>query len=281
MAPAETLNIAHLRSWIGHEDIATEHVGAEIVRRFHATFEEPTDEPRRGDTAPQLLHFCLTQPAAQMSALGEDGHPARGGFLPPIPLPRRMWAGSTLTFHSDLKIGETVRRVSHIADVVLKEGRTGPLCLVTVQHDIDADGRAILSESQTIVYLGLGDAAKTAAAPAPEGRHRQEVAPSTPLLFRYSAITFNGHRIHYDRAYATQAEGYPGLVVHGPLQATLLLRYAAELRVAPLARFTFRSLSPLFDTEPFLMHAVEEGDRLKLWTACTGGPIAMMAEAGW
>lgn len=283
MTAETTLDIDHLRSWIGREEVASEPVGPELVRKFRATFDEDPGDPRPGETAPQLLHWCLAQPVAPMHALGPDGHPARGGFLPPVPLPRRMWAGGSFVFHGDLKIGDTMRRVSRIGDVAVKEGRSGTLCFVTVKHEIDVDGRAILTETQDIVYRGLdGAGAQTkASAPAPEGRHRRAVAPSPPLLFRYSALTFNGHRIHYDHPYVTKVEGYPGLVVHGPLQATLLLRYARELKGAPPARFAFRGLSPLFDTEPFHMNAEEDGGTLKLWTARDGGPFAMTAEAEW
>ncbi|MGK9168410.1 MaoC family dehydratase N-terminal domain-containing protein [Inquilinus limosus] len=276
-----TLDIDHLRSWIGREEVAEDIVTADLVRKFRAMLDLPADPPRTGDVAPRLLHFCLAQPAAPTAALGPDGHPQRGGFLPPVPLPRRMWAGGRVTFHDDLRVGDSVRRISRIADVAAKEGRTGLLCFVTVDHAIEAHGRPVLRERQDIVYRGLDGGAKTAPAPAEPGRHRRRIEPSPPLLFRYSALTFNGHRIHYDRRYVTEVEGYPGLIVHGPLQATLLFNFAAELRGAPPTRFAFRSLSPLFDDDAFLLHASEDGDGLKLWSARENGPVAMAAEAGW
>ena len=283
---AATLDIAHLRSWIGRQDIATEPVTAELVRRFRATFDEEPGTPAAGEAAPRLLHWCLAQPAALTASLGADGHPARGGFLPPVPLPRRMWAGGSIVFAGDMAVGETVRRASTIEDVSVKEGRSGILCFVRVRHEIDADGRHVLAESQDLVYRGLdaGGRADPPAAPpsrADEGRHREEVDASAPMLFRYSALTFNGHRIHYDHPYVTGVEGYPGLVIHGPLQATWLLRFAASLRGTPPVRFSFRGLSPAFDDAPLFLNAQESGDGLKLWTARPGGPVAMSAEAQW
>ncbi|MGK9230263.1 MaoC family dehydratase N-terminal domain-containing protein [Inquilinus limosus] len=277
-----TLDIDHLRSWIGREEVAEDIVTADLVRKFRAMLDLQADPPRVAEIAPRLLHFCLAQPAAPTAALGPDGHPQRGGFLPPVPLSRRMWAGGSVIFQGDLRVGDGVRRVSRIADVVAKEGRTGLLCFVAVDHAIEADGRPVLRERQDIVYRGPdGGGAKAPPAPAEPGRHRRRVDPSPPLLFRYSALTFNGHRIHYDRRYVMEVEGYPGLIVHGPLQATLLFNFAAELRGAPPTRFAFRSLSPLFDDDAFLLHAAEDGDGLKLWTARENGPVAMAAEAHW
>jgi 3-methylfumaryl-CoA hydratase len=278
----ESLDIAHLRSWIGREDEASEVVTPDLVRKFRATFDLPGGDSAPGDPAPRLIHFCLAQPAVPQDELGSDGHPARGGFLPPVPLSRRMWAGSELSFRQDIRVGDMVRRVSRIADVVLKEGRTGPLCFVAVAHRIEANGALALEERQDIVYRGT-ETGGVASPPAPAetGTHRREIEMSAPLLFRYSALTFNGYRIHYDRRYAVEVEGYPGLVVHGPLQATLLLNFASAIRGAPPSRFAFRSLSPLFDDDPVRLHARENGEKLKLWTARENGPVAMTAEAAW
>ncbi|MEP9379231.1 MaoC family dehydratase N-terminal domain-containing protein [Aquabacter sp. CN5-332] len=282
MTSPTALDIDHLRSWIGREEAASESVSPELVRKFRAMFDEEPGDPQPGDLAPTLLHWCLAQPVAQTKALGPDGHPARGGFLPPVPLPRRMWAAGSFVFHDALKVGDAVRRLSRIDNVEVKTGRTGTLCFVTVMHEVTAGDRAILTERQDIVYRDLDSGVQKAAPPpAPEGHHRRAVDPSPPLLFRYSALTFNGHRIHYDHPYVTQVEGYPGLVVHGPMQATLMLRYAAELKGAAPARFSFRGLSPLFDNEMFHVHAEPEGAGIKLWTARAGGPVAMTAEAAW
>ncbi|WP_234050624.1 MULTISPECIES: MaoC family dehydratase N-terminal domain-containing protein [unclassified Xanthobacter] len=282
MGDNPALDLDHLRTWIGREETATELVTAALVQRYRATFDEEPGAPADGEVAPRFIHLCLAQPAAMTRALGPDGHPARGGFLPPVPLPRRMWAGGELTFREELRVGDTMRRTSRVEDLTVKEGRTGTLCFVTVLHTITAGERTVLTERQDIVYRGLDapGASPRALPAAADGRFRREVDPSAALLFRYSALTFNGHRIHYDNPYVTRVEGYPGLVVHGPLQATLLYRFAAELLGAPPARFSFRGLSPLFDTAPFFLHAEETGaGTLKLWSAAGGGPEAMVAQA--
>lgn len=277
------LDIDHLRGWIGREETQSELLTAAQVQRFNATFDR-TGPMEDGADAPLLIHLCLCQPAAPTSALGPDGHPARGGFLPPVPLPRRMWAGGAFTFHGAPRIGETVTRRSVIEDVTVKEGRTGTLCFVTVTHHISGGDRSLLTERQDIVYRNAdtpGTAPRKQPEPAPEGAHVKQVAATPVLLFRYSALTFNGHRIHYDRPYVTGEEGYPGLIVHGPIQATMLAQYAADLRGEVPSRFTFRSLSPIFDTHDFTLNAAEDGGALTLWTAATGGPKAMEARAEW
>ena len=195
-----------------------------------------------------------------------------------------MWAGGELTFNNSLRVGDRVERLSRIADIALKEGRSGRLCFVTVEHNIVVGGKPALTEIQNIVYRGQGDpAGKTeTASVAKPGAYSRRIAVNTPLLFRYSALMFNGHRIHYDRPYAMETEGYPGLVVHGPLQATLLVHFAAELKDGvPPRRFAFRSVAPLFDDADFALHAAEDGKNLRLWTAREGGPVAMQATACW
>lgn len=277
------LDIDHLRGWIGREDVGVDIVSEDLARKYHATFDYPGEAPQHGEIVPRLIHFCLAQPAAPTGTLGPDGHPARGGFLPPVPLSRRMWAGGAFAFSGDLRVGDVVRRISRIMDVMLKKGRTGPLCFVTVEHHVEANGALVLEERQDIVYRGLESAAGATKQPPPaeQGAHQRPMRAEAPLLFRYSALTFNGHRIHYDRRYVTEVEGYPGLIVHGPMQAALLCNYAAELRGAPPRRFSFRGLSPLFDDDAFALHATEEGAGLKLWTAKQNGTLCMTAEASW
>ncbi|MBC9247633.1 MaoC family dehydratase N-terminal domain-containing protein [Paracoccus sp. 11-3] len=275
------IDIDHLRGWIGRTETKSELLTPAIVDRFKATFDQ-ADQAQNGDLAPVMIHLCLAPAAAPTSGLGPDGHPARGGFLPPVPLPRRMWAGGAFTFHDDIRVGETVTRRSTIQDVVVKEGRTGTLCFVTVEHQITSDDRNVLTERQDIVYRGEDAAGpKTAPAPAPHGQHRIQITPSAALLFRYSALTFNGHRIHYDAPYVRDHEGYPGLIVHGPMQATLLVQFAEKLHGMRPSQFDFRSLSPLFDNADFTLNAVEADDGLTLWTAYVDGPIAMEAKAVW
>ncbi len=275
-----TLDLDHLRDWIGREERQSELLTAAQVQRFNATFdrEGPLED---GAEAPLLIHLCLCQPAVPGAQLGPDGHPARGGFLPPVPLPRRMWAGGAFEFHDAPRIGETITRRSVIEDVTLKHGRSGVLCFVTVTHHISAGPRRLLTERQDIVYREAGGAEPPALPPAPAGAARRMLPPDPVLLFRYSALSFNGHRIHYDAPYASGEEGYPGLIVHGPLQATLLAQFAADLRGVVPARFSFRSLAPIFDTHAFSLNACAEGDGLGLWTAAEDGPLAMHAEAVW
>ncbi len=276
------LDLDGLRHWIGQGESRSELVTGAMVDRFRSTFDQEGDVAE-GDVAPVMIHLCVAPPAAPTGGLGPDGHPARGGFLPPVPLPRRMWAGGAFTFHDDIRVGERVARTSTIRDVTLKEGRTGSLCFVTVDHRIESAGRLVIEERQDIVYRGA-DAPRAPGErpePAAPGTHRVVVVPSAALLFRYSALTFNGHRIHYDAPYATGVEGYPGLVVHGPLQATMLVQLAERLHGRRPARFDFRSLSPLFDDADFTLNADEDGGDLRLWTAGVGGPVAMEARASW
>lgn len=280
----QTIDEEFLRTWIGREELATDVVSTDLGRKFSATFGHQ-DSPSEGKLAPRLIHFCLTPPVIATNLLGEDGHPRKGGFLPPVPLPRRMWAGSRLVFHGDLRVGDVVSRVSRIVDVAVKEGRSGTLCFVTVEHKIDVAGVLRIEEIQNIVYRQAagsrdGDPSTSSEVKA-SGIYSQPVSVSIPLLFRYSALTFNGHRIHYDRRYATEVEQYPGLVVHGPLQATLLLNYATELRGISPAQFRFRGVSPLFDHDKIQLHASEEGEGMKLWTARENGQVGMSAEAVW
>lgn len=278
------IDIAHLRRWIGREETIDDYLPASLVARFNATIGVRSHDQGDGAPAPRLIHFCLCQPAAPMPELGADGHAARGGFLPPVPLPRRMWAGSTVTFHDDLTIGAGVRRVSRIVDVALKEGRSGTLVFVTVDHHIESEGRLAVSDRQTIVYreAATSEAPSVGGDPAPTGAATIDVMPDAALLFRYSALTFNAHRIHYDRRYATEVERYPGLVVHGPLQATLLLHLAARQHGRAPDRFAFSSASPLYDDATMRLHAAAtDGGRMGLWSARVDGPVAMRATAEW
>jgi len=279
-----TVDIDHLRGWIGREDVASEMLTPLLVERLYATFdrEGPSYD---GADAPLLSHHCLCQPSPPTATLGPDGHPPRGDFLPPVPLPRRMWAGGALNFQSAPRIGEQITRRSVIENVTVKNGRSGLLCFVTVRHHLSSARGKLLTERQDIVYR---DASKPSAAPppvplapAPFGKDHREIPASPEFLFRYSALTFNSHRIHYDLPYTTTDEGYPGLVVHGPLQAMLLAQYAADLKGRPPAQFSFRSLSPIFGGKSFFVNATAQGDDLKLWTAGLGGPVAMEALAQW
>lgn len=278
------LDIERLKGWIGREETSGEALTPALVARFNATFDR-TSSSELGAIAPMLIHFCLGQPAVPTADLGPDGHPARGGFLPPVPLPRRMWAGGVLEVFEPIRIGGYVSRRSVIEDVSVKQGRSGTLCFVTLWHHVDCDGQHALTERQDIVYRDAPAPSEPDASgtphPAPEGAHRVQLTVAEPLLFRYSALTFNGHRIHYDSPYARTEELYPGLVIHGPLQATMLCQYAADLRGSAPRHFSFRSLAPIFGPGEMILHATPNGDAWKLWTSQPGGPISMEATAEW
>jgi 3-methylfumaryl-CoA hydratase len=254
-------------------------VAGELVRRFRATFDEDPEGAPRGTPAPLCIHWCLAPPVARRSALGVDGHPARGGFLPPVALPRRMWAGGALEFHDRLLVGDKCERVSRITGVEAKNGRTGALCFVTVEHQLSTERGPAIVERHDIVYRGESAAARGQPAPAVEGARREDFPTDATLLFRYSALTFNGHRIHYDPDYAKDQEGYPGLVVHGPLQATRLVRLAADMLGRPPARFAFRGVSPLILGRGAVVCGVEGAEGLELWMEDGQGARTMTATA--
>jgi len=279
------VDIASLRAWIGSKETAEDLLTPVLADRFCKTLDLPGSTPRAGEPAPRLIHFCLCQPAAPTSSLGSDGHIARGQFLPPVPLPRRMWAAGDLRFFGDLIVGQTIRRQSRVTDVAYKAGRSGPLCFVTVDHRIEADDVLRIEDRQTIVYRDdqpQGSRATAVASP-PEGIIHESVEAPSALLFRYSALTFNSHRIHYDRPYAMDEEGYPGLVVQGPLQATWLFHFAAKTAGGePPERFSFRGASPIFDFDELrLVAGVQADKRREFWTARADGQVAMQAEAFW
>jgi 3-methylfumaryl-CoA hydratase len=277
------VDLAHLRQWIGRTEEAHDLVTARLAAEFHATFAPHLVPVADGD-APWMLHWCLTPQIAPTSALGLDGHPRRGGFLPPVPLPRRMWAGGSIEARAPLRIGDAVTRRSRIEDVSLKEGQSGRLCFVAVRHETIGPRGLSIVERHDIVYrdaagAGPGSAARPARDRRADGDIVWTVDASPVLLFRYSAMTFNGHRIHYDEAYVTGTEGYAGLVVHGPLQASLLFNLAATIGGAVPVRFDYRGLSPL-TSGTFRVHGRRDTDgRVACWTESADGRIGMDADA--
>jgi len=279
----------NLQDWIGRSETQDDVAQLGPALRLAATLDRADLSARLEsgrEPLPPSWHWLYFLPCAQQSALAVDGHPAKGGFLPPVPLPRRMWAGSRLEFVETIAFGAALTRTSTISSVQNKSGRSGALTLVTVRHEVRSDDRLALSDEHDIVYREAPPpGSRPAAAPPPDGParsadFRRTVVPDPVVLFRYSALTFNGHRIHYDRSYATGVEGYPGLVVHGPLQATLLLDLLSrELPAARVLRFTFRALAPLFDTAPFDVCGARDGTRVQLWTVAPDGHVAMDATA--
>ena len=283
---AEKLDIDHLRQWIGRSTEASDLVTAQLVKGLRATLFQEIGGPTTGDAAPFTVHWCLAQPVFPMSELGPDGHPTRGGFLPPVPLPRRMWAGGELEFLDPLRVGDEAKRTSRIADVTMKTGSTGTLCFVSVEHVVTTSRGIAIRERQDIVYREMTSAQPAApprpAATPPAAKHREGHMADPVLLFRYSALTFNGHRIHYDRDYVTKVEGYPGLIFHGPLQAALLVEFAARHHGAmPPKKFSYRGVQPLFEGGEFSINANDTGAGMELWTANSAGQPTMKGTATW
>jgi 3-methylfumaryl-CoA hydratase len=277
------VDIVQLQEWIGRSETRQDVVTAVPMAALAATLDRADAPPQPGDVLPPLWHWLYFLATDRQSALGSDGHARRGGFLPPVALPRRMWAGGRLEFHRPLRVGEAITRVSRILDIKLKQGRTGPLAFVLVRHEISNASGLALTEEHDIVYRAQprpGDAAPTRVAAPLDHDWERVIHPDDVLLFRYSALTFNGHRIHYDRRYATEVEGYPGLIVHGPLVATLLLDLLRHsLPEASVARFEFRSVTPLFDTSPFSVCGESGSDRLiRMWAQNSSGDLAMEAQ---
>lgn len=279
-----TVDIAHLKTWIGRKETLEDTVTAVPVQALSATLDRDDPEVRTGDPLPPLWHWLYFLPLHRQSEIGPDGHAKRGGFLPPVPLPRRMWAGGRFQFLQPLRVGDAIKRTSEIVDVTMKEGRTGVLVFVLVRHHIgNANGVAIVEEHD-IVYRGLPAPGEMPPVPpkAPEGGvWKRAIEPDDVLLFRYSALTFNGHRIHYDRRYVTEVEGYPGLIVHGPLIATLLTDLVRRNSQAPMTAFRFKAVSPLFDIAPFSVNGIPspDGREVKVWAQGSAGQLAMEAHA--
>jgi 3-methylfumaryl-CoA hydratase len=278
------MELNHLRDWVGRSEERTDLITAAPVAALAATLDRDGVDAQPGGEIPPLWHWLYFTPLARQSEIGPDGHAKRGGFLPPVPLPRRMFAGGRFEFRHPLKIGETITRVSRIKDVNIKEGRSGTLVFVTVGHDISSAAGVAVREEHDIVYREnpRPDAAAPKPQPAPtDETFSREIVPDPVLLFRYSALTFNGHRIHYDRSYVTQVEGYPGLIVHGPLIATLLVdlleRHQPQARVGS---FSFRAVRPLFDIHRFTVCGRLDADRrVALWARDHEGWLAMEASA--
>ncbi|HEY2021742.1 FAS1-like dehydratase domain-containing protein [Paraburkholderia sp.] len=275
-APSEKLD-----DWLNRQQVADDDITAFPLTALAATL----DREESGNTVPPLWHWLYFLPVAPLADVGADGHPERGGFLPPVPLPRRMWAGGRLAFHAPLTVGERARRTSTIANIEDKTGRSGRLVFVTIQHTIEVNGELKLEEEHDIVYR---EAPRQGARPqqpalAPEGESWRRTIDADPvMLFRYSALTFNGHRIHYDYPYVTQVEGYPGLVVHGPLIATLLVDLVRrEMPHATMQSFAFRALRPTFAGQPFTVNGKPsaDGKTIDLWAKDHAGYLTMRATA--
>jgi 3-methylfumaryl-CoA hydratase len=274
----------NLEAWVGKTETLGDAITATPVRALSATLDRDDPDPVPGTPLPPLWHWLYFLPTHKASEIGPDGHARRGGFLPPVPLPRRMWAGGRLEWKLDnpLRVGDAARRISRIASVQRKSGRTGDLVFVTVVHELHNAHGVALTEEHDIVYRGApqpGDPAPAPLAAQQGAAWQRELTPDDVLLFRYSALTFNGHRIHYDRRYVTEVEGYPGLIVHGPLIATLLLDLVRRNTGRRVRRFEFKAIRPTFDGRPMRVNGQPEGQNVALWAQDHEGWLTMKATA--
>jgi len=278
------MSLEKLREWVGRSQTVEDFAAPFPVRALTATFDEKDPDPRNGDPLPPLWHWLYFLEAAPMAKVGPDGHAERGDFLPPIPLPRRMWAGSRFEFNGKpLRVGQTLRRVSRIKSVEPKSGSTGQMVFVTVEHTVSGPDGPSFVEEHDIVYR---EAAKPGekqrdAKPAPRDATWTKTIEATPtLLFRFSALTFNGHRIHYDQPYVTGTEGYPGLIVHGPLLGMQQIELARRSNPGRIVRsFEFRALAPVYAGAPFSAQARREtDDGVTTWIADRNGGLAQQGK---
>jgi 3-methylfumaryl-CoA hydratase len=271
-------------AWIGRTEASDDFIALAPVLAAAATLDDTETVFAEGLPLPPLWHWFFFLPKAPQSRIGPDGHPQRGPFMPPIELPRRMFAGARLRFLRPLIIGRAARREAKILSVSEKTGRTGTLAFVTVGYTISQDGSVAVEEEQDIVYREAGGAPVPAPVPVelppvPAGAWSWTVTPDPVLLFRFSALTFNGHRIHYDRRYATEVEGYPALVVHGPLTAVLLMELVRRHADRPVEGYSFRGQAPLFDHAPFRVVGRPDGRTVELEAQGPDGKAAMTARA--
>ena len=274
-----------LRDWVGRTQATEDLVAPFPVRALAATFDSGDPDPRNGDPLPPLWHWLYFLDAAPQSRIGADGHAERGDFLPPVPLPRRMWAGSRFSFDGEpVRVGETIGRTSEIKAVEPKSGSTGVMVFVTVKHTISGPRGVSLVEEHDIVYREAAKPGEKPKDPKPapaDTTWTRKIVPDPVLLFRFSALTFNGHRIHYDQPYVTGAEGYPGLIVHGPLLGLLQIELARRAQPDKVAKsFEFRALSPVFSGPAFSVLARREADRsITTWIADPKGGLAQQGKA--
>lgn len=282
---AETLS--HLQSWVGQSETLSDDITAAPVRGLSATLDRDDPAPLPGTALPPLWHWLYFLPQHRQSDIGSDGHARLGGFLPPVPLPRRMWAGGRLQWaaQNPLQVGDAVERISSIESVTHKAGRSGDLLFVRVKHEVHNAKGVALTEEHDIVYRAaaqVGDPVPPPVAAEKGAAWQRQITPDDVLLFRYSALTFNGHRIHYDRQYVTEVEGYPGLIVHGPLIATLLVDLVRrQVPGAVIKSFSFKAVRPTFDLHPFKLNGQPSanGKTVGLWAEDHEGWLTMQATA--
>jgi 3-methylfumaryl-CoA hydratase len=278
------VDIEHLKQWIGQKESDTDYVTVPAVHRLAATLDRDDPMPAIGDPLPMGWHFILFPRVVRQSQIGRDGHPERGDFLPPVPLPRRMFASRRTAKVDELRVGDEVKRISTIKDVTLKEGRSGIMVFVTVTTDFVSPRGVAIVEEQDFVYRDEPD--PNAPPPAPQGAPgkpvwSRTVTPDPVMLFRYSALTFNGHRIHYDHPYVTQTEGYPERVVNGGVTTLHALELARANAVTPMKSMTSRAIRPLFVNRPFTVcgEPAADGKSAKLWAMDDRNALALSVTA--
>jgi len=277
-----TMDIEHLRGWIGRREIVEDEMASFPASALAATLDLE-GAPGRGNSLPPLWHWIYFLCIHRQSEIAEDGHAKRGGFIPPVPLPRRMFAGAQIEFHRPIHLGKPARRESTIEDLVLKKGRSGDLAFLKIRVDVRDDDGVALTEHQDIVYREAPKpGAVVAASPDPRAADwREAVVPTGSLLFRYSSLIFNAHRIHLDRDYAVGHEGYGGLVVHGQLVATMLAELARKHVPGTMTGFQFRAIRPVLDDGPFTLCGARKGKAVDLWAENASGLVAMEATASY
>ena len=279
-----TQDIEHLKQWIGRRESDIDYVTVPSVHRLAATLDRDDPKPKFGDPLPIGWHSILFPRVVRQSEIGRDGHPERGDFLPPIALPRRMFAGKRTTFHSELRIGDEVRRESTIMDVSHKQGRTGEMMFVTVKTEISGPRGLAITEEQDLVYRA--EAARGAPPPAPQPAPgtavwKKIVTPDPVMLFRYSALTFNGHRIHYDQQYVTEVEGYPERVMNGGFTTLFVFELARAHAATPVKYMASRNVRPLYINKPIAIcgEPSADGKSAKLWAEDENGALGLNATA--
>ena len=277
------VDIDHLRKWIGKIDNVTDYVTPIVEQRYRATLNMDIGNPKDGDPVTSGLHWMLGWNLVKNDELGVDSHPALGEFLPPVPLPRRMWAGSEIKVLKPIRVGDKVIKQSTVADIQVKEGRTGLLCFVTAEYNFLVNNEVTINEKHNIVYRDISKSGGGSgySKDIPEKADLSEKIFMHPtILFRYSAIGFVGHRIHYDHPYTVNEENYPGLIVHGPLQSTYLLRAAEKLMGKPVKSFTHKVMAPVFADSEYMVGVDKMDDgSVSCWGATKEFGVTMRAEA--
>ena len=275
-----TVNIEALQGWVGNTETSCDVISAAPVAALSASLDYLSPVAGVGDALPPGWHWLYFQDPVAASNLAVDGHARRGGFMPPVPLSRRMWAGSRLRFVTPINIGDEARRVTTIASIAHKVGRSGDLIFVTLRHQIFHQDTLAVEEEQDLVYRNYSASPGVSMSAPAEAQWAREICPDSVLLFRYSALTFNSHRIHFDQHYASQIEGYASLVVHAPLTATLLLDLLRrELPTTAIAGFEFRAIRPLLAGAPMFLQGRSDDQQASLWVLDDSGALAMQATA--